>query len=108
VHTTPADPAAFAEKKNNLEYEVEMCSVKLARAEKLIGGLGGERSRWTATAAALEAAYGDLTGDMLLSAAVIAYLGAFTSPFRARIVADLLATFGACLQFTRAARVLRA
>lgn len=25
------------------------CTVKLTRAEKLIGGLGGEKSRWQAT-----------------------------------------------------------
>ena len=30
-------------KKEKLEAEVELCSVKLERAEKLIGGLGGEK-----------------------------------------------------------------
>ena len=37
-------------KKEKLQTEVELCTVKLERAEQLIGGLGGERARWTATA----------------------------------------------------------
>ena len=32
-------------KKEKLEAEVALCSVKLERAEKLIGGLGGEKVR---------------------------------------------------------------
>lgn len=71
-----------AEKKNNLEAEVELCSVKLDRAQKLIGGLGGERDRWSATAEDLEAAYAALTGDALLAAATMSYFGAFTAKFR--------------------------
>jgi hypothetical protein len=33
-------------KKEQLEADIEMCSIKLDRAEKLIGGLGGEKARW--------------------------------------------------------------
>ena len=32
-------------KKLQLEHDVDQCSKKLARAEKLIGGLGGEKTR---------------------------------------------------------------
>lgn len=38
----------FAEKmeeKARLEFQVDMCAKKLERAEKLIGGLGGEKTR---------------------------------------------------------------
>ena len=59
-----------------------MCSVKLDRAQKLIGGLGGERDRWSATAESLEAAYGALTGDALVAATTMSYFGAFTASFR--------------------------
>lgn len=79
-----------ADKKNKLEEEVELCSVKLDRAQKLIGGLGGERARWSATADALDAQYGALTGDALLGAATLSYLGAFTAQFRQRSV-DVIA-----------------
>ncbi|KAK3267509.1 hypothetical protein CYMTET_23939 [Cymbomonas tetramitiformis] len=42
-----------SEKKNKLSDEVDLCTVKLERAEKLINGLGGERSRWTEVAGQL-------------------------------------------------------
>lgn len=31
----------------SLEDNIEMCKVKIERAEKLISGLGGEKDRWT-------------------------------------------------------------
>lgn len=74
---------------------MQLCSVKLARAEQLIGGLGGEKDRWTATAQSLEAASAALTGDMLLCAAMIAYLGCFTPEFRKRIFGSFLDMIGA-------------
>lgn len=37
-------------KKEQLEADIELCSVKLERAAKLIGGLGGEKARWEDTA----------------------------------------------------------
>ena len=52
------------------------------RAEKLIGGLGGEKTRWSQTAKDLSQQYENLTGDVLVSAGIVAYLGAFTSAFR--------------------------
>lgn len=33
-------------KKENLEANIDICTKKLDRAEKLIGGLGGEKDRW--------------------------------------------------------------
>uniref|UniRef100_A0A8C8BVI3 Dynein axonemal heavy chain 12 n=1 Tax=Otus sunia TaxID=257818 RepID=A0A8C8BVI3_9STRI len=75
----------FAEKteeKTRLEFQVDLCAKKLKRAEKLIGGLGGEKSRWMNAANDLQDIYDNLTGDVLISAGVIAYLGAFTAGFR--------------------------
>ncbi|XP_060622080.2 dynein axonemal heavy chain 12 [Anolis sagrei] len=75
----------FAEKteeKARLEFQVDLCAKKLERAEKLIGGLGGEKSRWSNAANDLQNTYDNLTGDVLVSAGVIAYLGAFTAGFR--------------------------
>ena len=56
--------------------------MKLGRAEKLIGGLGGEHDRWNQAAADLSERYEHLTGDVLIAAGMIAYLGTFTSSFR--------------------------
>lgn len=62
--------------------QVDLCGKKLVRAEKLIGGLGGEKERWTNAAIDLQKIYDNLMGDVLISAGVIAYLGPFTSAFR--------------------------
>ncbi|KAK5619233.1 hypothetical protein CRENBAI_020307 [Crenichthys baileyi] len=70
------------EEKAQLEFQVDLCARKLERAEKLIGGLGGEKTRWSKAADDLQNTYDNLTGDVLISAGVIAYLGAFTSGFR--------------------------
>ena len=63
------------DQKQQLERDVDLCSKKLDRATKLIGGLGGEKTRWTEVAEKLGKDYINLTGDVLLSAAFIAYLG---------------------------------
>lgn len=52
------------------------------RAEKLIGGLGGEKDRWGKAAKDLAQQYENLTGDILIASGVVAYLGTFTSAFR--------------------------
>lgn len=72
--------------KIRLEGEVDLCTKKLERAEKLISGLGGERVRWTEAATVLGDKYTNLTGDMLISAGVVGYLGAFTMAFREKVV----------------------
>jgi len=74
--------------KEELEFKVNLCASKLQRAEKLIGGLGGEQKRWADAAESLLVAYNNLTGDVLISSGVIAYLGAFTSSFRNDCVVD--------------------
>jgi dynein heavy chain len=56
--------------------------MKLDRAEKLIGGLGGERDRWSRAASDLGKRYDNVMGDVLVAAGMVAYLGAFTSSFR--------------------------
>lgn len=68
--------------------QVDLCGKKLVRAEKLIGGLGGEKSRWTKAAEQLQNTFDNLIGDVLISAGVIAYLGPFTSAFRERATHD--------------------
>ena len=73
---------AMTQKKKDLEDNIDLCSKKLDRAEQLIGGLGGEKKRWTISAEELGEKYINITGDVLLSAAVVAYLGAFTVDFR--------------------------
>ncbi|XP_055265604.1 dynein axonemal heavy chain 3 [Moschus berezovskii] len=78
-------------KKKTLEGNIEICSQKLIRAEKLISGLGGEKDRWTEAARQLGIRYTNLTGDVLLSSGTVAYLGAFTVDYRAECQKQWLA-----------------
>ncbi|KAI9995414.1 hypothetical protein PInf_012475 [Phytophthora infestans] len=86
----------FATKqKENLEYQVDLTGKKLIRASTLIESLGGEKTRWTEFAEQLAAQYSRLTGDVLVSAGVVAYLGPFTSLYRQDAVQDWV---GRCKQ----------
>ena len=78
---------------------MDNCAKKLDRAEKLIGGLGGEKDRWTKAAASLQIVYDHLLGDVLISAGVIAYLGAFTLAFREQCTADWIKMCKVCFVF---------
>ena len=70
------------QKKIDLENQVELCSIKLERAEQLIGSLGGEKTRWSQQAEELKIRYDNIDGDVLIASAIVAYLGAFTSVYR--------------------------
>ncbi|XP_048808316.1 dynein axonemal heavy chain 7 isoform X2 [Lagopus muta] len=70
------------QEKADLENQVDLCCKKMQRAEQLIGGLGGEKTRWNETALELARQYINLTGDILISSGIVAYLGAFTSSYR--------------------------
>jgi hypothetical protein len=68
--------------------QVDLCAKKLDRAKKLIGGLGGEKDRWTEAAKNFGAMYDNLLGDVLLSSGVVAYLGPFTLAYRDQCIAE--------------------
>ena len=57
----------------------------MIKAKSLIDGLGGEKLRWKAESERLAIVYTNLTGDVLVSSGMIAYLGAFTSVFRSEL-----------------------
>ncbi|XP_034174982.2 dynein heavy chain at 36C [Osmia lignaria lignaria] len=68
--------------------EVKDCEEKLRRAKELIGGLGGEYTRWSDTARELGERYHILTGDILIGSGIVAYLGVFTSQYRQQQIGD--------------------
>jgi len=70
------------EKAKELQRNQKDCAAKLARAEKLIDGLGGEQASWTTKSNRLGKDYTNLTGDILVASGIIAYLGIFTSLYR--------------------------
>ena len=74
--------------KQRLIKEADECKQRLARAEKLIGGLGGERVRWAETVKRLTQDFTNLIGDVLIASGVVAYGGAFTSAYRQALVKE--------------------
>lgn len=68
--------------RQKVEDEAERCANKLSRAETLIGGLGGEKSRWTEAAFTLQGLFDNLPGDILISCGIIAYLAPFIAQYR--------------------------
>jgi dynein heavy chain, axonemal len=68
--------------KNRLTIEVQRCSARLIRAEKLKHSLKDEKINWTETVAKLRVDVKYLAGDIFLGAAVISYLGPFSGEFR--------------------------
>lgn len=79
--------AAIAEKQA-LADKVEMCTVKMSRADKLIGGLGGEKVRWIASVAQFNTDYTNVVGDVLAASGCVGYLGAFTFDYRTNLYAS--------------------
>ncbi|XP_044007935.1 dynein axonemal heavy chain 3 [Aphidius gifuensis] len=79
----------FAEcmrEKKKLEDQIDHCKQKLDRAEKLLGGLGGEKTRWSETAKNLGSSLNNIIGDVLIGSGIVAYLGAFTVEFRNNLI----------------------
>ncbi|XP_048343305.1 LOW QUALITY PROTEIN: dynein axonemal heavy chain 1 [Sphaerodactylus townsendi] len=68
--------------KEELEMKCEQCEQRLGRADKLINGLADERVRWQETVQNLDYMINNISGDVLVSAGFIAYLGAFTGQYR--------------------------
>lgn len=68
--------------QQDLKAKAEVMERRLNAAERLIAGLGSERTRWTADMAELAARKKRLVGDCLLTASFLSYLGGFTHDYR--------------------------
>ncbi|KAF5300238.1 hypothetical protein FQR65_LT09192 [Abscondita terminalis] len=77
-------------KKQDLQDRVTLCGEKLVRANQLIGGLGGEKNRWTTAANTLQSQYDCVAGDILISCGMIAYLSPFNMQWRMKAVTEWL------------------
>lgn len=62
--------------------QVDKCEAQLERAGKLIGGLGGEKTRWEQTVQSLTEDLVNVVGDVVVAAGSVAYSGVFTPSFR--------------------------
>lgn len=54
----------------------------MKNATELIEGLGGEKTAWTKKSVEFKESEWSVTGDILLSSGIIAYLGAFMINYR--------------------------
>ena len=77
-----AEQDALEAKSKALNDEIEECGKKLIRAEKMIGGLAGEKDRWTSIVADLTIQATLVVGDSLIAAGAISYVGSFTAKYR--------------------------
>ncbi|ORX42989.1 hypothetical protein BCR36DRAFT_361700 [Piromyces finnis] len=76
------------DEKIRLENQKKSCEDKLQRAEVLLGGLGGERQRWSDIIQQLNVTINNLIGDILIASGVTAYLGVFTKMYRTECIQD--------------------
>lgn len=75
------------DEKEELEFNMDRSSKRMARAEKLVVLLADEGVRWKETVEVIQGQIERLVGNVFLSCACISYFGAFTGTFREKMVA---------------------
>ncbi|CAG9332270.1 unnamed protein product [Blepharisma stoltei] len=86
VQKLEADYQKAVDEELRLQHEVDMCRIKLERAQKLIDGLKDEKVRWGKEAQILKENYKNVVGDLMISSGIIAYLGVFTGTYRSSCI----------------------
>ena len=88
VNKMKRDLQDLKDELSDLEAQLEDCKQRLIKAESLINSLSKEKSRWLDLSKELAVDLINLTGDVLISAGMIAYLGAFNSVYRDDVAAQ--------------------
>jgi len=81
--------AAYSEASGELDVlqtEAALMSKRLEAASKLIDGLTGERTRWSADVKNLQEQSLKLVGDCMLGSSFLSYVGAFTTDYRRDLI----------------------
>ncbi|KAG7211512.1 hypothetical protein KM043_010780 [Ampulex compressa] len=74
------------ENLNNLEYDMALAEARLNRSGRLTSALVDERIRWEGLMVGFDKEIVSLTGDTLVAAGALAYLGAFTNTYREKLI----------------------
>lgn len=69
--------------------EADATKAKMDAANKLIGGLGGEKIRWTAQSKEFASTIRRLVGDTAMACAFLSYCGPFNAVFREKLLDKL-------------------
>ncbi|KAK6493365.1 dynein heavy chain 6 [Huso huso] len=72
--------------KETLVKTMALTEARLIRAGKLTAALGDEQIRWQESIANFEEEIGNVTGNVFVAAACVAYYGAFTSHYRQLLI----------------------
>lgn len=73
-------------KMDLLKKELENLQFKIDTGEKLVSNLSGEKERWEASLREYDIQFEKLTGDCMVSAAIMSYYGPFTSEYRKELM----------------------
>ncbi|XP_076248728.1 dynein heavy chain at 16F [Calliopsis andreniformis] len=77
---------------NKLEAEMELAEARLNRSGRLTSALADERIRWEEMTHGFDQQMINLTGDTLVAAGALAYLGAFTNEYREELLETWLSS----------------
>ena len=79
-------------KEQLAEYQrqITLLSLQIDRGEQLVSGLGGEKTRWSASQLSLEDVYEKLVGDCLMAAGLISFMGPYPNDYRLEIAKDIM------------------
>merc|ERR1740138_1700250 len=75
--------------KQLLLEDAEACNKKMDAANRLIGGLAGERKRWEEQSESFSDEIRRLAGDVALACAFITYVGPYNAEFRKHLQNNL-------------------
>ncbi|XP_011495537.1 PREDICTED: dynein heavy chain 6, axonemal [Ceratosolen solmsi marchali] len=74
----------------NLEYNILLCESRLGRSGRLTSALADEEIRWIKEIKEFDKQIENIAGDTLVAAGGLAYLGAFTSFYREKLLSKWL------------------
>lgn len=74
----------------DLEYNMNLSEARLNRSGRLTAALSDEQVRWNQLVEGFHGQMNNLTGDCLVAAGCLAYLGAFTNLYRQRLLENWL------------------